>query len=464
MKKFNIFTSLLISLSLVFGVLPVIAENAFNFEENEGYYKSICTNSTVAKENKSVCIEYAQWLEQRVENAQDNIKKYKGEISKYKDDLEKQIEIAKGYEIKIYQIQDEIISLNKSIETLERNIAKIESEILAREAEIDEKDQIIIERMRKTQSDLRFGHEIDFLFKARDIATLIASASVINDILDFESVQIEEINKLIDQQKADKDSIILQQEAMKLNITEAKYKKEEVEFLKREVEEVIENYKKTMDELAALQSQASADASTIKKQMANIYDALEEVQTSTGFVRPIPSSIGFISARVWSYPPPWSATHLGYDYAAPIGTPIRAAANGVVLASYDNCPTWGGYPNWCGSPGLAGGGNQVFLLVSVQNKLYGVIYLHMQSKTTLARSQTVTAGQIIGRMGSSGNSTGSHAHVEVIYLGNRTINDYINGWSGSLTFDIGMSLAHRCDYNGYSAPCRMDPGKAFGYN
>ena len=70
-----------------------------------------------------------------------------------------------------------------------------------REEEIAAKDAIIIERMQKTQSDMRFGYEIDFLFKAIDFTSLIASASLVNDILEIEAIQIKEIDKLIEQQK-----------------------------------------------------------------------------------------------------------------------------------------------------------------------------------------------------------------------------------------------------------------------
>lgn len=460
MKKFKFLITLLISFGLIFSLLPIAADES-DYAENESYYKGLCTNPTTSKANKEICRGYANWLEAKVGNAQEDINKYKGEISKYKDDLAKQVEIANDYEAKIVEIEADINTLNANIIALERNIERIEAEILVREAEIVEKDRIIIERMRKTQSDIRFGHEIDFLIKARDFSTLIASASVVNDIMDFESIQIEEINKLIALQKEDQDAIVLQKETVQLSIADAKIKKSEIVTLKAEVEIAIANYQNTMNELATKQSQATADANAVKKEMGNIYKALEEVQTSGGFARPI--SGGSISARVWEYPNGWGR-HLGYDYAASVGTPIRAGANGVVLASYNPCGTYGGIGNWCGSPGLAGGGNHVILLVSVNNNLYALTYAHMQSGSPIASGQTVTAGQTIGRVGSSGNSSGPHTHVEAMYLGNRSINEYINSWNGSLSFNVGFTLANRCDFNGNNPPCRMDPGKAFGYN
>lgn len=459
MKKLRFLLVSVISFSLFFSLLPIYAQD---FAENEAYWEDICTNPATSKNNIEACRGYADFLNKKVADSQDKAEEYKDSIKQYEGDIEKQVAIAKGYELKIEEFGQDIINLNNNIVKLENNIKKIEAEIIAREAEIAEKDRIIVERMRKTQSDMRFGHEIDFLVKAKDFATLIASAATVNDIMAFEAIQIEEINNLIAKQKADQDTIKLQQETVKLNLADVKNKKAQVESLKDAVEAVIANYKKKADELAVLQSQAVADASAIKKRMKEIETAINKVESSTGFTRPIAG--GYISARVWAYPAPWSAMHLGYDYAAPIGTPIRAGANGFVLASYDGFPTVGHLGNWSGRPGMAGGGNQVFLIATVNGKLYGLTYFHMQKNTTIKSGQTVAAGQVIGLMGSSGNSTGPHVHVEVLYLGSQSIGEYISNWNGRLDHGIGMNLSNRCDFNGNRTPCRMDPGKAFGYN
>ncbi len=84
--------------------------------------------------------------------------------------------------------------------------------------------------------------------------------------------------------------------------------------------------------------------------------------------------------------------HAGLDLAAPVGTPIRAAGSGVVLSA-----GWGG-----------GYGN----LIQIDHG-NGVIsrYAHL-SAIEVAQGQPVAAGAIVGRMGSTGASTGSHLHFE----------------------------------------------------
>lgn len=90
-----------------------------------------------------------------------------------------------------------------------------------------------------------------------------------------------------------------------------------------------------------------------------------------------------------------SATkHAGIDLAAPIGTPIYATADGVVSdAGYNS----GGYGN---------------LIKLDHGKGIETRYGHL-SAILVATGQRVARGQMIGRMGSTGRSTGSHLHYEV---------------------------------------------------
>jgi murein DD-endopeptidase MepM/ murein hydrolase activator NlpD len=88
--------------------------------------------------------------------------------------------------------------------------------------------------------------------------------------------------------------------------------------------------------------------------------------------------------------------HVGADYAAPSGTPIVAVKDGKVLEA-KNGTTWGA------AYGIAavidhGGGIRA-------------IYAHM-SKIDVKAGDTVKEGQKIGEIGSTGNSTGPHLHLE----------------------------------------------------
>ncbi len=80
--------------------------------------------------------------------------------------------------------------------------------------------------------------------------------------------------------------------------------------------------------------------------------------------------------------------HNGTDYAAPHGTPIMTTASGVVVETGRT----------------SGNGNYVKIK---HNSMYTTQYLHM-SKILVRRGQSVTQGQVIGKVGSTGLATGPH--------------------------------------------------------
>ena len=93
--------------------------------------------------------------------------------------------------------------------------------------------------------------------------------------------------------------------------------------------------------------------------------------------------------------------HKGTDFAAPMGTPIMASGNGVIVKA-----------GWCG-----GGGNCVKIK---HNSVYQTIYAHMSKFANKVKNGVrVKQGQIIGYVGSTGKSTGPHLHYEVIVNGKK---------------------------------------------
>ena len=93
-----------------------------------------------------------------------------------------------------------------------------------------------------------------------------------------------------------------------------------------------------------------------------------------------------------------SGPHRAIDYAAPIGTPIRAVGNGTI--------TFAGWSS-------AGYG---YLTKMRHNGTYSTNYAH-QSRIAVSVGQKVKQGDVIGYVGSTGYSTGPHLHYEMVKNG-----------------------------------------------
>ncbi|WP_443072112.1 M23 family metallopeptidase [Streptomyces sp. WMMC1477] len=96
----------------------------------------------------------------------------------------------------------------------------------------------------------------------------------------------------------------------------------------------------------------------------------------------------------------WSSDHTGQDFAAPTGTPVKAVHSGTIKEA-----------GWAGAYGY-----RIVLELEDGTEIW---YCHLSSMTRT--SGTVTTGDTIGRVGSTGNSTGPHLHLEVRPGGTDTV-------------------------------------------
>jgi murein DD-endopeptidase MepM/ murein hydrolase activator NlpD len=119
---------------------------------------------------------------------------------------------------------------------------------------------------------------------------------------------------------------------------------------------------------------------------------------------PIPPGLYHLTARFGQCSILWSHCHTGLDFAAAPGTPIHAVANGVVTsAGYE-----GSY------------GNQTIVTLADGTQLW---YCH-QTSYTVSPGEHVSTGQLIGYVGSTGNTTGPHLHLEVRPGGGDPVDPY----------------------------------------
>ena len=163
------------------------------------------------------------------------------------------------------------------------------------------------------------------------------------------------------------------------------------------------------DELVAAQADRRTllarvrdDRHEAKEDLAALEQASAELtarlQSSTPLGPPAtPSASGFIwpvnGAVTSGFGLRWGRMHEGLDIGVGFGTPIRAAAGGTVS-----------HAGW-----LGGYGN---LVVVEHGGGLATAYAHQQ-QIYVSVGQTVTQGQVLGEVGSTGNSTGPHLHFEV---------------------------------------------------
>ena len=104
----------------------------------------------------------------------------------------------------------------------------------------------------------------------------------------------------------------------------------------------------------------------------------------------------------------WGSLHKGIDISGSgFGSPIRSATDGTVTEVYKSCANYGYYGSQCGGEY----GNYVRILTS--DGTYSIYYAHMCKNITVNVGDKVSRGQIIGSMGDSGSSTGTHLHFQI---------------------------------------------------
>ncbi|GCD97280.1 M23 family metallopeptidase [Embleya hyalina] len=143
-------------------------------------------------------------------------------------------------------------------------------------------------------------------------------------------------------------------------------------------------------ERAAQAEQAAQTAQAAQAEREAAAARADAERAASGWV--LPTSDYTLTGRFGNSGARWAHTHTGLDFAAPSGTPIRAAAAGTIS-----------------SAGPAGAfGNRIVLTHPDGTRTW---YCH-QSRFAKT-SGSVAAGEVIGYVGTTGNSTGPHLHFEV---------------------------------------------------
>lgn len=141
----------------------------------------------------------------------------------------------------------------------------------------------------------------------------------------------------------------------------------------------------------------------------NYYTAFDYISGDGDFIIPMKHAVvtsGF-GPRLGGY-------HYGVDISGGYGEKIYAPIDAKVYAVYKDCDPNGGHlGNMCPIGDHAtGGGNYIQLQVNYQGSILYILMCHMKTVYP-AVGDTIKKGQAVGEQGQSGNSTGSHVHIEI---------------------------------------------------
>ena len=356
-------------------------------------------------------------LQNKLDKLSQSIVQHKKELSNAKKKEQAAKALESELKEKVTVVQSQISVLKGQIAEVQNSIGLKEQEIAAKEQQITEKEAEIADQWgdfkqhMAAMQELRDGGSVAMLSAVNDLYELLTFNEVMQDI----SIKDTEI---LDNMKNAKEALESDKLTLESQRSELQSKKADLDAQNRQMRAKQNELNSSvaaaqMSAAEAQQAQKDAQAAiesdemnyeAVKKQIQKMIAAAAASKPTlsfTGFICPLKSYSRISSEYGWRKNPVTGVNklHAGTDFAAPGGTPIYAAASGYVqVAGWSS----GGYGNYVIIyHGKMSDGNQ-----------YSTLYGHMRSVATSA-GKYVQQGEIIGYVGSTGNSTGNHLHLEV---------------------------------------------------
>lgn len=364
---------------------------------------------------KENAISQAQEEKKQLQSNISNIQKMVDELESTKNDLE-------AY---VVQLDGNLNEIQEKITELKGMISEKEDEIEQTEAELEEALRREEEQYDAMKVRIQYSYEqgarnyMELLLTSSSLGELLNRADYIEQMTAYDQEQFNEYQMNRELVEACKEA--LEEERAVLEEARSKVEEEEkaLERLISEKEQQINAFQGDINNKEAAIKEYEADIALQNSTIAALEKAaeaerkqLEELNkpkvTYDGGMFQMPlASYKRVSSDYGTRMHPILGVqkfHNGVDFAAASGTPIMAAYNGTVVdASYNS--SMGNY-----------------VMINHGDGLY-TIYMHA-SKLYVSSGQTVSRGEQIAAVGSTGRSTGPHLHFSVRLNGN-----YVNPWN-----------------------------------
>ena len=392
----------------------------------------------------------------------ESLKKDSKKQKEYLETLETQIETVeqKGVSLQtqINAIDAEIDSLNKKLKQLgseiviiEEDIEKTKKSIKNTQKNIEESSEHLAERLRAAYMA---GDEstLKILMGSDSLATFLTRLEMMKRQSESDKKTIEDFKTKVTKLKKDKAKLEEDKASLDGKKSELDLKREEKIEKKNVLTASQKEYKKTMKDLekkygeietyiSELDKSSKAYKDYIKNLEAERKKADEEIdkilkdyyatsnQQSTTLAsggnanpttKPNSSNGGYNSNASWAWPlgnaSCYISSHYGYRSASISGNSFHGGTD-ITGGGISGKPVYATRAGKVISAVTSNSGYGIYVLID-HGDGYSSLYAHMSARYVNS-GDSVSKGQMIGRVGSTGNSTGPHLHFEIRYYGEK---------------------------------------------
>lgn len=376
-------------------------------------------------------------LEQQLQQLEQENQKYQKILDDTKSDIAEKEEYKSALVSKVQVLDEKIAVTREKISSLNDDIKEKQDAYDKGLSEVEDQFDTLANRLRILYMSGN-ATDLEIIFGAKDFSDLIDKMELVKSLANSDKELISEIQTKLDELstkkealEADKKDLETQQASLKsdqdefnklisdndeilknlyASNSEAQNSLESAALQSDEIEAKISQYyaaQKAAAEHAAQASQSSSSSSSGSSSSGSLSSGSSSVivPSGSGFAWPTP---GFVSLSSEWFEDREVYNHGGIDIAGAgiMGTPVVAAADGTVVATNSSCTHNWGKSYSCG----CGGGYGNYVMIShAGGKM--TVYGHLTS-LTVSSGQSVSRGQVIGYVGSTGNSTGPHLHYE----------------------------------------------------
>ena len=359
-------------------------------------------------------------------NEQNNIDKQieetNSEIAGVKSQMTDALNQINKYNSQIGTYENEIGDLQSQISTLQTQITEKQTNIEEQQKKYEEQQELLEKRLVAMYESGSTSY-LDMLLSSDGLADFISKYYIIEQLTEYDTellknidatkTQIENERNELESSKKEVETSKTQVETKRNSLTVLVNEKntlvgnlsEEEKALQAELEEFEQDKKEIQRQLAAIAAQEEAErkaALAKKNSSTGTTTATPSAPSTSGYICPLSGkSRANITTGYYGY-----AGHTGVDFACSSGTPIMAAKSGKVVTSTALRRPNGSYKSY-----------GEYIVISHGDGTM-TLYAHM-SRRAVSVGTEVSQGQVIGYVGSTGNSTGPHLHFEVWVSGKR---------------------------------------------